>query len=172
VDKKIEEEFEARRKMPVEMKRDALKEIIQNLIMVIIILVALSLICFLDEKLIKETFSTSLKVISTIFAIVSIVFFEISYRKEKIRIFFWAIEFFILGTILMFVPYLNQYFQKIILGIAGGFGIYYLMKLVMIILKKRKEFADKKSDIKQLVKDDKSGYLDDVSKKKFGKSKE
>ncbi len=167
MDKIIEEEFESKQKMPIEMKKDALKEILQNLLMVVIILVLLSLICFMDEKLIKETFSTGLKALSTFFVVMSIIYFEIAYRKEKASSLFWAIEFLILGMIIMFVPYLSQYIQKFIFGIAIGYGIYYLVKFILIVLKKQKEFSDKKSDIKQLVKDEKTGYLDDVSKKKF-----
>ena len=72
---------------------------------------------------------------------------------------------------MMFVPYLSQYIQRFIFGIAIGFGIYYSVKFVLIILKKRKEFSDKKSDVKEIVKDDKKSYLDDVSKKKFGKNR-
>lgn len=167
MDKIIEKEFEAKQKMPKEMKKDALRAILQNLLMVAIILVLLSLICFMDEKLIRDTFSTGLKIITTIFVAISVIFFEIAYRKEKSSSFFWAVEFLILGMIIMFVPYLSQYIQKFIFGIAIGFGIYYLVKFLLIILKKQKEFSDKKSDIKELVKDEKSGYLDDISKKKF-----
>ena len=171
MDKIIKKEFEAKQKMPVEMKKDTAREILQNLLMVAIVLVLLSLICFMDEKLIKETFSTGLKILSTFFVVISVIFFEIAYRKEKAISFFWAVEFLILGLIIMFVPYLSQYIQKFIFGIAIGFGIYYAIKFVLIILKKRKEFADKKSDVKEIVKDDKKSYLDDVSKKKFGKNR-
>ena len=171
MDKIIEKEFEAKQKMPVEMKKDTAREILQNLLMVAIVLVLLSLICFMDEKLIKETFSTGLKILSTFFVVISVIFFEIAYRKEKAISFFWAVEFLILGLIIMFVPYLSQYIQKFIFGIAIGFGIYYAIKFVLIILKKCKEFADKKSDVKEIVKDDKKSYLDDVSKKKFGKNR-
>lgn len=171
MDKIIEKEFEAKQRMPVEMKKDTAREILQNLLMVAIVLVLLSLICFMDEKLIKETFSTGLKILSTFFVVISIIFFEIAYRKEKANSFFWAVEFLILGLIMMFVPYLSQYIQRFIFGIAIGFGIYYSVKFVLIILKKCKEFSDKKSDVKEIVKDDKKSYLDDVSKKKFGKNR-
>ncbi len=171
MDKIIEKEFEAKQKMPVEMKKDTAKEILQNLLMVAIVLVLLSLICFMDEKLIKETFSTGLKILSTFFVVISIIFLEIAYRKEKAISLFWGIEFLILGLIIMFVPYLSQYIQRFIFGIAIGFGIYYFIKFILIILKKRKEFSDKKSDVKEIVKDDKKSYLDDVSKKKFGKNR-
>ena len=67
----------------------------------------------------------------------------------------------------MFVPYLSQYVQKIIMGIAIGFGVYYIVKLLVIIAQKQKEFLDKKSDVKEILKDEKKGYLDDVSEKKF-----
>lgn len=167
--KLIEAEFEAKQRMPIEMKKDALKSVLQNLVMVVIVLVLLSVMCFMDENQIKENFSTELKIISTVFAVISIIFFEIAYRKEKANVCFWAIELLILGMIVMFVPYLSQYVQNIIIGIAIGFGIYYLIKLVLIVLKKQKEFSDKKSDVKEIVKDDKKSYLDDVSKKKFKK---
>ncbi len=167
--KLIEAEFEAKQRMPIEMKKDTLKSVLQNLVMVVIVLVLLSIICFMDENHIKENFSTELKIISTAFAVISIIFFEIAYRKEKANVCFWAIELLILGMIVMFVPYLSQYVQNIIIGIAVGFGIYYLIKLVLIVVKKQKEFSDKKSDVKEIVKDDKKSYLDDVSKKKFKK---
>ena len=170
MDKIVEQELESKQKMPKEMKKDALKEILQNFFMIGIIILLLGLMCFMDEKLIKETFSVGLKVLSTFFVIVSVLFFERAYRKEKSNSFFWAVEFFTLGMILMFVPYLRDYIQKFVVGIGVGFGIYYLVKFLGIYLKKQKEFSDKKSDIKEIVKDEKSGYLDDVSKKKFGKN--
>ncbi len=171
MDKIIEREFEAKQKMPVKMKTEALREIVQNLLMIVIILVLLGLICFMDEKLIKESFRNGLRILSTFFVIVSIIFFELAYRKEKSNSFFWATEFLILGMILMFVPYLSQYIQYFIFGITVSYGIYYLIKFILILLKKQKEFSDKKSDIRDLVKDEKSGYLDDISKRKFNKKR-
>jgi len=169
VDKIIETEFEAKQKMPKNMRLEALREILNNLLMVVIILILLSIICFMDENLIKETYSNELKAISTFLVGIAIVFFEIAYRKEKYNTFFWGVEFTVLGMIIMFVPYLSKYVQRFIIGIAVGFGIYYLVKFLLIVLKKKKEFSDTKSDIKQIIKDEKSGYLDDISKKKYGK---
>lgn len=168
-DKMIEEELEAKQKMPIEMKKATLRSILQNLIMVVIILVLLSLICFMDEKLIKETLATGLKALATFLVVISIIFFEIAYRKEKPGTGLWAMEFMILGLIIMFVPYLSQYIKNFIIGIAIAFGIYYLIKLLGIIIHKQKEFSDNKSDIKELVKENDKGYLDEVSKRKFEK---
>lgn len=168
MDKKIiESEFESKQKMPIEIKKATLKSIIQNLIMVLVILVLLTVICFMGENNIKDNFSIHLKVISTILVGISIILFEIAYRKEKANTCFWAIELLVLGMIIMFVPYLTQYAKNIVLGIAIGFGIYYLVKLIAIIIKKYKEFLNEKSDVKEIIKDDKKGYLDEVSKKKF-----
>ena len=169
MDKIIETEFEAKQRLPKKMRTEILTEILNNLLMVVIILILLSIICFMDENLIKETYSNELKAISTFLVGISIVFFEIAYRKEKYNTFFWGVEFAVLGMIIIFVPYLSKYVQRFIIGIAVGFGIYYLKKFLFIVLKKQKEFSDTKSDIKQLIKDEKSGYLDDVSKKKYGK---
>lgn len=168
----IEKEFESKQKMPKEMKIATIKSIKQNLIMVLIILVILSLMCFMDENNIKENFGIPLKVLSTILVVISIVFFEIAYRKEKMSTCFWAIELLTLGMIIMFVPYLSNYAQYIILGIAIGFGVYYIAKFGAIVIKKHKDFSDEKSDVKDIVKDDKKGYLDEVSKKKFKKDGE
>lgn len=170
--KLIEAEIELKQKMPIEMKKATIKSIVQNLIMVFIVLVLLAVICFMDENNIKENFSLHLKIISTVLAVVSIVLFEIAYRKEKANMCLWAIEFLILGMIIMFVPYLSHYAKNIIIGIAIGFGVYYLIKLIAIVIKKYKEFLDKRSDVKEIVKDDKKSYLDDVSKKKFKKDGE
>lgn len=168
----IEKEFESKQKMPKEMKLATMKSIKQNLIMVLIILVILAILCVMDENNIKENFSIPLKIISTILVGISIIFFEIAYRKEKLSTCFWAIELLALGLIIMFVPYLSNYAQYIILGISVGFGIYYFAKFIAIVIKKHKDFSDEKSDVKDIVKDDKKGYLDEVSKKKFKKDGE
>ena len=162
MDKIIEKEFESKPKMPLEMKRDTVREILQNLLMVAIVLVLLSLICFMDERLIKETFSFGLKILSTFFAIISVIFFEIAYRKEKLNSFFWAVEFLILGLIIMFVPYLSQYIQKFIFGIAIIFGIYYLVKFILIILKKKNELSNLRSDVREIIKPEKTDDFDDM----------
>lgn len=169
MDKIIETEFEAKQKMPKKMRNEAIREILNNLLMVVIVLVLLSIISFMDESIIKGTYATGLKAISTFLVVMGVIFFEIAYRKEKYNTFFWAVEFAVLGMIIMFVPYLSKYVQRFIIGITVGFGIYYLVKFLFIFLKKKKEFSDTKSDIKQIIKDEKSGYLDDVSKKKYGK---
>lgn len=171
MDKIIENELESKQKMPKEMKVETIRTILKNLLMVVIVLITLSIVCFMDEKLIKENFATGLKIISIFFVIVSIVGFEIAYRKEKFNFGMWAIEFLILGMIIMFVPYLSQYIQKIIIGVAVGFGVYYIIKLLIIVLKKRKDFLNQKSDVKDILKEEKKGYLDEVSKKKFGGKK-
>ncbi len=169
MDKIIEEEFESKQRMPVQMKKATLKEILKNLIMVVVVLVVLSIICFMDEKLVQDNYAFGLKIISTVLAIFSVILFEIAYRKDNTDTAIWAIEAFVLGMIVMFVPYLSRYTKMFIFGIAIFFGGYYLIKLLLIVLKKRKEFNSTKSDVKDIIKDEKSSYLDDVSKKKFDK---
>ena len=120
----------------------------------------------------KNVRAIDLNIFSFLFLGIAIFLFEIAYRKEKMSTCFWAIELLALGLIIMFVPYLSNYAQYIILGISVGFGIYYFAKFIAIVIKKHKDFSDEKSDVKDIVKDEKKGYLDEVSKKKFKKDGE
>ena len=169
MDKIIEKEFESKQRMPVAMKKETVKEILKNLIMIIVFLMALSIMCFMDERLVKENYALGLKILSSVLVLFGVILLEISYRKDKFEITTWGGEAVLLGFIIMFVPYLSDYTKSFILGMTIGFGIYYIIKLLIIVWKKQKEFDSTKSDVKDLVKDDKKGYLDDVSKKKFSK---
>ena len=82
---------------------------------------------------------------------------------------FYGIELLAFSIIIMYIPYVYMHMpemtRKIFMLTPIYFAIYYVAKSIIINRKITKEYLDGLSDVKEIVKDDEKGYLDEESTK-------
>lgn len=165
----MEEEIENKRKLSQEAK-DKMNEIIflnfNISIILMLIMIAIN-IAFLN--IMPNKFIMIIKSFSIFSILVTITMFESAYRKESISKMFYGIELLAFSIIIMYIPYVYMHMpemtRKIFMLIPIYFAIYYVAKSIIINRKITKEYLDGLSDVKEIVKDDEEGYLDEDSTK-------
>ena len=132
--------------------------IFKNLLIAIGILIYFYFINLGYINIEKNTFITDLKVFSISILIISIILFEIAYKKDKGVIVIHGIEALVLAIVTMYLInpyfYMTPIFKLIPLVIPFAFAIYYVVKSTIIYLRKRKEYVTSLSDISEIVKKD------------------
>lgn len=154
--RKLDEQIRESRKIPKEYKKKINKQIILNTITLIIIAIYLSCINILSLYIDTEIYLKYLKVFSIILAIISVVYFEISYRKDNEKLFLYGVEILFLAIITLFSNYAYYIFfntyNKILLGITIVFVVYYIVKIFMLKIRMKKKYYKEQNDIKDITK--------------------
>ena len=154
--RKLDEQIRERKKIPKEYKKKINKQIILNIITLIIIAIYLSCINILSLYTDTEIYLKYLKVFSIILAIIAVVYFEISYRKDNEKLFLYGVEILLLAIITLFANYAYYIFfntyNKILLGITIVFVVYYIVKIFVVKIKMKKKYYKEQNDIKDITK--------------------
>ena len=154
--RKLDEQIRERKKIPKEYKKKINKQIILNIITLIIIAIYLSCINILSLYTDTEIYLKYLKVFSIILAIIAVVYFEISYRKDNEKLFLYGVEILFLAIITLFSNYAYYIFfdtyNKILLGITIVFVVYYIVKIFVVKIKMKKKYYKEQNDIKDITK--------------------
>ena len=100
-----------------------------------------------------DIYQTDLKVFSITSLLISIVLFEKAYKKDSGEIAIYGIEMLILAIVTLSLIYINLIFSSryvfIVNSISYIFAIYYLIKSVIVYIKKRKKcYID---DMKEII---------------------
>lgn len=123
-------------------KQEKYKEIFKNSLIFIFIELYFLILLISKSSISTIEYVTDLKVFILIELVVSIILFEISYKKENSKIAWHGIEMILLGatTILLLDLYSRQsgIINTVFAIIAGAFIFYYIIKMLVIILKKQK----------------------------------
>lgn len=160
--------LENRKNLPFEVKRKIIKNIFLNCIFLVIMVLITLTINILFNKLSIRTFASFIDIFRICCAIVSIGILEVAFRKDSGKMCIYGFEFLVFSICILFVPYMyiskeNIYFLRFVIL---GFGIYYILKSYITFWNIRHNYLkDNISDIKELVKDEKKGYIDEKSSK-------
>lgn len=153
---KFDEEYKKSRIIPKEYKKKILNRILKNSIIAIIVigyLIALNLLSLYIET---NTYILGIKVLCVLLAIVSVIYFELSYRKDNGYLFMHGVEFLVLATITLFSVYAYSIFfvtyNSILLYILIGVIIYYIIKTILTLRNMKQEYYKSLNDIKEIVK--------------------
>lgn len=162
------DELKIRKKVPQKIKDKIINLTFFNCVFLILMSVITLVINITYNKLILYDFRNYIKILQLLLCIISIVLFEVSYKKDSMKIGFFAIEFTIFSVFILFVPY--RYMLKSDVQFLRNalivFSIYYLIKVgISSILIRNKYLKENMSDVKEIVKDDKKGYIDEESVK-------
>ena len=125
-----------------------------------------------------EKFENFLKYIALIMIAITIVTFEIAYRKQSKKFMSFGIEFLCSGIISLYVPFIFLHttviLRFIVMVIPAFLVVYYIIKSFFIF--KRREIiyqSENISDVKEILKyEEEKSYLDEKGSKKYKEKKE
>ena len=154
--KKLDEQIRKSKKIPKEYKKKIRKQTILNVVTVLCMVIYLVSINILSLYLETETYLKTIKILSVILAVISIVYFELSYRKDNEKLFLYGTEVLIISMITLFSTYAYfiyfDTYNKILGIVAGILVIYYLMKILIIKSRMKKQYYKEQNDIKEIIK--------------------
>ena len=154
--KKLDEQIRESKKIPKEYKKKMRKQTILNVATVLCMVIYLVSINILSLYLETETYLKTIKILSVILAGISIIYFELSYRKDNEKLFLYGTEVLILGMITLFSTYAYfiyfDTYNKILGIVAVILVIYYLIKILIIRSRMKKQYYKEQNDIKEIIK--------------------
>lgn len=125
------------------------------------------------EVLAEEILIKYINISSLIFIGLSIVTFEIAYKKDKESIMIYGLEFFALGTFTLLIQHMPKLLgcgtQTYILVGSYLFAIYYMLKSTILYTIEKQQELEKFNDIKEIVKNE---PVKKATKRKNKKSEE
>ena len=154
-EKLMQKEISEKRKLPKNKENKVKLEILCNFLFAIFIMIyMLSLnLEYISEDTAK--FRQYTKLIIIMLTLVMVTFFEIAYRKEKIKYVITAIELFFCDLLLIYVPYVytkcGENTIRFFMVLPVFFVVYYSIKNLVIYRKVKKKHQNSLSDIKQIV---------------------
>lgn len=154
--KKLDEQIKANKIISKDYKKKMNKQTIFNFLTIFTIV--LYLFCLNISSIYTDTniFLLMLKCFSILLAIISIIYFELAYRKDNERLFLYGIEILVLGIATLFSNYIYYIyfnsFNKIITCFTLVFIIYYLVKIFIARRNMRKKYYNEQNDIKEIIK--------------------
>lgn len=161
----MQEKIEKQRQLPEEIK-DRLNTITFINLLISILLMAYLLainIVYLNED--RDIFITCAKVFAMTLIIIDVVLFEIAYRKDMVSLWIHSFELLACSILILAIPYIYLYLDEVIKRILMlapvFFSIYYVGKTIIIQILETKHYQNNLSDVKEILKEDYEGYLDD-----------
>lgn len=153
---KFDEEYKQNRIIPKDYKKKIRNRILKNSAIAIIVIIYLILLNVLSMHIETTTYILGIKVLCVALAIVSVIYFELSYRKDNGYLFMHGVEFLVLATITLFSVYAYSLFfvtyNSILLYILIVVVIYYIIKTILTLRNMKQEYYKSQNDIKEIVK--------------------
>ena len=151
---KIEEEIKKQTTISEEKKNKINKRLFRNITIAIGIIIYFIFINLGFYNLETIKFLKDLQVFSITTIAITIIIFEIAYKKDSGELAIYGIESLVLSictllTIFILINYKNK-FTYIINVISMLFGIYYIGKCIIIYVKMRKKALKRASDIDKI----------------------
>lgn len=173
-EKYIADVINERKKIPSDVKNFISLNVFFNVIMAIIMLVSTLVINITFSKVNVDVFKSYIHVFQMVLAVITIIFFETAYKKDSFLISFYGIEMFVFSLTVMFVPHMyisKEKFNYLII-LVSLYTVYYVFKSILTAIYLRNNYIKNNiSDVKEIVKDEKKGYLDEESKKTLRENK-
>ena len=154
--KKLDEQIKEGKKISDEYKKKMNKQTIINFIMIFVITIYLFCINIISLYLDTNIYLIGLKCLSIIIAIISVIYFELGYRKDNEKLFLYGVEILVLAVITLFsiygyYIYFNS-FNKILVYVTIIFVIYYFIKIFVVRKNMKKKYYKDQNDIKDITK--------------------
>lgn len=154
--RRFDEELKEKKKIPKEYKRKIRKQIILNVITALVMITFLSCINIMSLYIETQLYLNILRVVSIVIAVIAIVYFELGYKKDNGKLFLYGIETLVLAVITLFSIYLYYMFfeqyDKLLIYITIIFAAYYLIKIIIMKSRMKKQYYKEQNDIKDIVK--------------------
>lgn len=120
----------------------------------------------------SNVFEEIMKYFALGIVILTVIIFELSYRKNSIKLLIIGLELFSCAILSLYIPYIFLHSAsaiRISIMILPAFLIiYYAIKSFIIFKRKQFEYRNNLSDIKEIVKDtENSSYIEEESTKSY-----
>ena len=153
---KFDEEYKKSRIIPKDYKKKILNRILKNSIIAIIVIGYLIALNILSLQLDTTLYILGIKILCVVLPIISVIYFEFSYRKDNGYLFMHGAEFLVLATITLFSVYAYSIFfityNSILLYILIVVIIYYIIKTIFTLRNMKQEYYKSLNDIKEIAK--------------------
>lgn len=154
--KNLEKEIVNKKKLPQEEENKINSKIFENMIIADILMAFFYLISLGSLNIETPIFMTDLKVFSIGLIVLTVIIFEISYKKENGNLCIHGIECLAISIFMLFSTYLyTMYMREFYMYIsifAYITAIYYAVKSIIIYRKMKKKYIASLSDIEKIVK--------------------
>lgn len=146
------------KKIPKEIMKKVYSSIFGNLTVSVIIMAYLFFIIIGFFNIEKVIFEIDLKVFSGCLFLLTIILMEMSYRKKNTRLMTHSIECLVLSITNLFFPYFYTAFHSrftLIVGLISiSFGVYYIVKSIIIFIYTREKFLKRMSDVTEILSEE------------------
>lgn len=161
----MQQKIAEQRKLPKHIKEKLINITFINLLISIALMIYLLAIniLYLNEDI--TIFSNSTKIMALILIVIDVLLFEISYRKDSGGLWIHSFELLICSVLVLAIPYIYQYHyvRNVLMFAPAFFSIYYIVKAIFIYVIEKKKYQNNLSDVKEIIKDEEEGYLDDIN---------
>lgn len=131
------------------------KNIFENLIIAVFIMIYFIIINFAYYKLSRENLLILLKILSMVILTGGIILLEIAYRTDSSKKWINAMEVLIIATHTLSIAHVVELqkleFANYILVSSYIFSIYYIFKSICTYTKEKRDYLKSLSDIKEIV---------------------
>lgn len=156
MEEELSQDMKKQKKLPKEELKKLNKRILSNMALAIAIIFYLLLLNIGALNIETATYMMDLKVFSMLFIAITIIIFEVSYKKDSGILCIYGIEILVLAVLTLVLPTLysvqKEHYGMILTGALIIFTIYYIIKAFMIYRKGKKEQLKKVSDINEIIK--------------------
>lgn len=147
------EKINESKKLSKEVKDRISNKVFSNLIIAIDILLLFMFFMVAQNRLSKTELSIFYKVTSMLLLMLTLVLFEIAYKKDNDSLCVSGIEMLVLSIIILVAPYFCLEKSATFAEITGSYyAAYYILKNLYIYKKEKKEYLKEKNDIKEIIK--------------------
>lgn len=171
----MQEEIKEKRKLTQDVKEKIDKSTLYNFIICVAIMAFTCTINYIYLNTDVHLFELILKIFSIVIITITVILFEIAYRKDSTAIWITGIEFFVYSIALLYLNYVYLYQTEIYKGfimiLPIFFAVYYIAKELIIYRKMEKYHLNNLSDVKEILKEREESYLDEKSTKTLREQK-
>ena len=169
----IGETIRQRKKLPKELKDKISNSIFFNVLIIVFMMISTLVINLMFNRYSLSRFETIMKIVQITVCLITIVIFEYSYKKDSLKSGLYGIEFLLYSIAVLYVPYMyNLNNLDFLENVICAFVIYYIVKSIStLIYYRHKYLKENMSDVKEIVKEETKGYLDEESKKTLKEKK-
>lgn len=154
---KMKKNIEESKKLPKEQLDKMNKRVFNNILIAIFVMLYFYFINLGSVNIVPQKLELDLKVFSVITILITIIIFEIAYKKDSGIIAIYGIESLLISLSTLFLAYLftiyTKTFHLIVFEISLAFAIYYVLKSIIIYLKMKKAYNKGLSDIGDIIKE-------------------
>lgn len=152
----LEKDMMNKKHIPQKEKDTIRKKVFENILIADILMAFLYLISLGSLNIETVVFLKDLKIFSLGFIIFTIILFEISYKKENGKLAINGLECFAFSISILFSTYVYtihmKQFDVYISFVSYAFGVYYIIKSIIISKKMKKKYIQSLSDIEEIIK--------------------